>query len=129
MRLNPMPSSEFAARVSKLQAVLKKEGLGVFVGYSSECESAASRYLTGFWPFFDFAAVVVPSAGKAVLVTGGPESLEFAKAFSQVPEIRVNQLLVETSAPDWVPKVSGESFERIIPEVCGAVPRRVGVGN
>jgi len=129
MRLNPMPSSEFAARVTKLQAVLKKEGLDVFVGYSSECESATSRYLTGFWPFFDFAAVVVPAAGKAVLVTGGPESLEFAKAFSQVPGIRVNQLLVETSAPEWVPKVSGESFARIIPEACGAVPRRVGVGN
>jgi Xaa-Pro dipeptidase len=129
MRLKPLPSSEFAERVKKVQAELRREGLDVFVGYSSECESATSRYLTGFWPFFDFCTVVVPAEGKAVLVTGGPESLEFAKAFSQVPAIEVNPLLVETSAPEWVPQVTGESFKEILPRACGFTPKRVGVGN
>ena len=100
-----------------------------FVGYASECESATSRFLTGFWPFFDFAGVIVPSQGQAVLVTGGPESYEFAKVFSQQAEIVINPLLVETSAPDWVPEVSGESFSQILPRACGGVPRRIGIGN
>lgn len=129
MRLKPLPESEYARRVSQLQQELKNEGLDVLVGYSSECESATSRYLTGFWPFFDFAAVVVPADGQAILITGGPESLEAAKAFSCVPHICVNSLLVETSAPDWVPEVSGESFADILPRACNGNPKRIGVAN
>lgn len=129
MRLKPLPSTEFVKRVKKLQSELKREGLDVLVSYSSECESAASRYLTGFWPFFDFSCVIVPADGAAVLVTGGPESFEFAKSFSHVPEILINPLLVETSAPDWVPDVTGESFSEILPRTCGFVPERIGVSN
>jgi len=129
VRLEALPSSEYAGRVARVQAELKKEGLDVLVGYGSECESGTIRYLTGFWPFFDFAAVVVPAEGKAALVTGGPESLEFAKSFSSAPEILVNPLLVETCAPDWVPEVSGESFAAILPRLCGRTPKRIGVAN
>jgi Xaa-Pro aminopeptidase len=126
---DPLPGEEFARRVTRVQEELEKEGLDVLVGYSSECESAASRYLTGFWPFFDFAAVIVPAIGSAVLVTGGPESFEFAKAFSQVPQIEINPLLVESSPPDWVPTVCGKSFSTLLPKVCGRTPKRVGVAN
>ena len=129
MRLKPIPESEYKRRIVKLQKVLKAEEIDVFVGYSSECESATSRYLSGFWPFFDFSSVIVPKDGKAVLITGGPESLEFARVFSKIPTIKVNPLLVETSPPEWVPQVSGESFSDIIPEVCGGIPQRVGVAN
>jgi Xaa-Pro dipeptidase len=129
MRLKPLPESEYKRRIDKLQEILKDADIDVFVGYSSECESATSRYLSGFWPFFDFSSVVVPKEGKAVLVTGGPESLEFARVFSKIPDIKVNPLLVETAAPEWVPKVKGESFFRIIPEVCGGIPKRMGVAN
>ncbi len=129
MRLKPLPERVYEERVKKLQAELKKEGLDVLIGYSSECESATSRFFTGFWPFFDFSGVIVPAEGKAVLVTGGPESFEFAQEFSQVPEIRINTLFVETSAPDWVPEVKGESFAKILPDSCGKVPKRIGVSN
>ncbi len=129
MRLMPLPASEFEARIRRLQAELKDAQLDVFVGYSSECESGTCRYLTDFWPFFDFAAVVVPAAGRAVLVTGGPESYAFARRFSKAAETRINPLLVETSAPEWVPKVSGESFATLLPAACGSTPRRVGIGN
>lgn len=129
MRLSPLPDGEYAKRIEKLQKELKKEELDVFVSYSSETESAASRYLAGFWPFFDFAGVIVPAEGKAVLVTGGPESYEFAKGFTPLSEIVINPLFVESSPPDWVPEVSGESFEKILPRVCGGVPKRVGVGG
>jgi Xaa-Pro aminopeptidase len=129
MRLKPMPESEYKRRIDKLQEILQTEDIDVFIGYSSECESATSRYLSGFWPFFDFSSVIVPKEGKAVLVTGGPESLEFARVFSKIPDIKVNPLLVETAAPEWVPKVTGESFSRMIPEACGGIPKRVGVAN
>ena len=129
MRLPPLPVSEYERRIRRLQGELKAAELDVFVGYSSECESATSRFLTGFWPFFDFSSVVVPAEGEAVLVTGGPESFAFAQEFSKAARIRINPLLVETSAPEWVPEVSGESFAAILPAACGGTPRRIGVGN
>jgi Xaa-Pro aminopeptidase len=129
MRRKSLEESEYRRRINALQRVLKEEEIDVLIGYSSECESATSRYLSGFWPFFDFSAVIVPKEGPPALITGGPESLEFARGFSRIRDIRVNPLLVETSAPEWVPKVSGQSFSSIIPDVCGCVPKRVGVAN
>jgi Xaa-Pro aminopeptidase len=108
--------------------VLNNEGIDLFIGYSSESESATSRFLTGFWPFFDFVAIVVPAKGQAALVTGGPESYEFAKAFSHIPQIYINPLFVETSAPEWVPNVKSETFRQILPRVCRR-PRKIGIGN
>ena len=129
MRLAPLPASEYADRVARLQQELRKESLDVLVGYSCECESGTTRYLADFWPFFDFAGIIVPAEGQAVLVTGGPESLEFAKTFAKAPQIKVDPLFVESSAPDWVPQVSGESFATLLPEACGGTPKRVGVAN
>jgi len=129
MRLAPLPAAEYASRIARLQAALQVAGLDCLVGYSSESEPATTRYLAGFWPFFDFAGIVVPCKGEAVLITGGPESLEFARAFAQAPQIAVNPLFVETSAPEWVPQVHGESFAAILPRACGGIPKRVGVAN
>ncbi len=110
MRLKTLVDSIYSLRIEKLQKKLKENNLDLFVGYSSECEPATSRYLTGFWPFFDFAAVLVPAQGNAALVTGGPESYDFAKSFAKSVNIYINPLLVETSAPDWVPDVAGEDL-------------------
>jgi Xaa-Pro aminopeptidase len=129
MRLNQLPSSEYAERVVKLQVELRKNGIDLFIGYSSECESSSSRYLTGFWPFFDFAVIAVPSEGQAALITGGPESYEFAKDFSSVPSIFINPLLVETCAPQWVPKVTEMHFKEILSKICKKSPVKIGVGN
>jgi Xaa-Pro aminopeptidase len=129
MRLNQLPSSEYAERVAKLQEELRKNGIDLFIGYSSECESSSSRYLTGFWPFFDFAVVAVPSDGQAALITGGPESYEFAKDFSSVPSIFINPLLVETCAPLWVPKVTEMNFKEILSKICKKNPGKIGIGN
>lgn len=129
MRLEPISPLEYDARVKKLQNELKADKTDLFIGYSSECESASSRYLTGFWPFFDFAAVIVPSEGKAALVTGGPESRDFAEVFSYVPDIFINPLLVETSAPEWVPKVTNLNLKDIISKIYKNPVRRIGIGN
>jgi len=129
MRMKPLPASSYAKRAQRLQAEMAKERIDVLIGYSSESESATTRYLAGFWPFFDFAGVVVPAKGDPALVTGGPESFEFAKRFSGISQIVVNPLFVETSSPEWVPQVDEESFSSIIPRVCGSTPRRVGIAN
>lgn len=129
MRLPAIASEEYSRRVTKLQEELVKNKIDLFVGYSSECESASSRYLTGFWPFFDFAAVLIPASGNAALLTGGPESYEFAKKFAKVPSIYINPLLVETSAPQWVPAVTEMGFKEIISKVCKDRPKRIGIGN
>jgi Xaa-Pro aminopeptidase len=129
MRLEKLPKSEFTRRTKRVQEELKKRGLDVLVTYSSECESSSSRYLADFWPFFDFASVVVPAEGDPALVTGGPESYDFAKKFSYIDAVRINPLLVETSAPDWVQDVEGESFETMLPEICGKTPRVVGISD
>jgi len=129
MRLEPLKPEEYTNRVRKLQNELKSNNIDIFIGYSSECESASSRYLTGFWPFFDFAAVIVPSDGEAALVTGGPESRDFAEKFSSVPNIFINPLLVETSAPEWVPKVTGMDFKDIISKLSNNPIKKIGIGN
>lgn len=116
-------------RIRKLQKEMEKNSVDLFIGYSSECESGSSRYLTGFWPFFDFSVVMVPVEGKAALLTGGPESYEFAESFATVPSIYINPLLVETSAPEWVPKVTEMDFKKIIKKVCKVAPTKIGIGN
>jgi len=129
MRLKPLPPAEYEGRIRRLQEELRRAAIDVFVGYSSECESSTSRFLTSFWPFFDFAAVVVPAQGQAVLVTGGPESHAFARGFSRVAEIVINPLLVETNPPEWVPEVSGEGLGATVTRACGSAPKRIGIGN
>jgi len=129
MRKQPLPREEYERRIKLLQLELKKDDIDCFIGYSSECESATSRYLTGFWPFFDFSAIVVPAEGDALLVTGGPESSDFAKSFSMVDRIEIDPVLVESSAPEWVIPVEGTSIDRLVIDAVGYTPKRIGIGN
>jgi Xaa-Pro aminopeptidase len=129
MRTTIVPDSDFENRWRRLQLELARANLDVLITYSSESEPASSRYLADFSPFFDFAGVVVPREGPPSLVTGGPESYEFAKQFSRIKDVRIHPLYVESSAPDWVPPVTYEDFTSILTTVCGALPRRVGVAD
>lgn len=127
MRTPIIPDSDYEQRIVRLQAEMAKANLDVLVTYSSESEPASSRYLADFWPFFDFAGVVVPREGAPALITGGPESFEFARQFSRIKNIHIHPLFVESSAPDWVPPVTYEDFRSILAAVCKRSPRRIGV--
>ena len=129
MRTTIIPDSDFEDRVKRLQVELACADLDVLITYSSESEAASSRYLADFWPFFDFAGVIVPREGAPALVTGGPESYEFAKQFSRIKDIHIHPLFVESSAPDWVPPVTYEDFASILKSVCGRPPKRIGVAD
>ena len=112
-----IPKEEYRKRIENVQKEMKDRGLDLIVVYSSECESANSRYLADFWHFFDFAGAAIPAEGEALLLTGGPESLEFAEEFSKIDNIRVHPMFVETSAPEWVPKVNEINFSDLIAEL------------
>lgn len=127
MRTTMIPDSDYQHRITRLQAEMARADLDVLITYSSESEPASSRYLADFWPFFDFAGVVVPREGEPALITGGPESFEFATQFSRIKNIRIHPLFVESSAPDWVPAVEYEDFRSILENVCSGPVRRVGV--
>ena len=114
MRTTIIPDIDFQDRVKRLQLELAAADLDVLITYSSESEAASSRYLADFWPFFDFAGVIVPREGAPALVTGGPESYEFARQFSRIKDIHIHPLFVESSAPDWVPPVTYEDFASIL---------------
>ena len=129
MRLNDLPKSEYNFRVKKLQKKLEENDLDALICYSSECESGVVRYFTGFWPFFDFASLLIPREGEAVLVTGGPESLDFATEFAKTSDIRISPLLVETSAPEWIREVSEENFYGIISDTLTGTTKKVGISN
>ena len=129
MRTIIIPDSDFQDRIRRLQLELVVADLDVLITYSSESEAASSRYLADFWPFFDFAGVIVPHEGAPALVTGGPESYEFARQFSRIKDIHIHPLFVESSAPDWVPPVTYEDFGSILKTVCGRLPKRVGVAD
>jgi Xaa-Pro aminopeptidase len=95
-----IPDYDYESRVVRLQKEMAAADLDVLITYSSESEAASSRYLADFWPFFDFAGVVVPREGSAALVTGGPESFEFAQQFSRIKNIHIHPLFV-TGCPRW----------------------------
>ena len=65
MRTTIIPDIDFQDRVKRLQLELAAADLDVLITYSSESEAASSRYLADFWPFFDFAGVIVPREGRA----------------------------------------------------------------
>jgi len=129
MRTPIIPDSDYQRRVARLQEEMGKANLDVLITYSSESEPSSSRYLADFWPFFDFAGVIVPREGPPALVTGGPESFEFARQFSRIKNLHIHPLYVESSAPDWVPKVEYQDFKSILAAVCGRLPRRIGMAD
>jgi Xaa-Pro aminopeptidase len=96
-----IPRSEYGSRIARVQEAMVGAGLDVLITHACECESANVRYLTNFWAVFDFVSIVVPREGNPVLLTGGPESYDFAVQFAQIDDVRINPLYVETSAPEW----------------------------
>ena len=96
--------------------------------------AAASRRpsgtLTNFWAVFDFVGVLVPAVGKPILLTGGPESYDFAVQFAQIDDVRVHPMYVETSAPEWDKPVHPWNFPMILSELRERMPiRTIGIAN
>ncbi len=125
-----IPRSEYDQRIRNVQEAMRAQNLDLLITHSCGCESATIRYLTNFWAVFDFAGVLVPREGKPIMLTGGPESYDFARQFAQIDDVRVNPLYVETSAPEWDQPTQAFGFPCILDELRARGPiRRIGVVN
>lgn len=122
-----IPDIEYEERVKRVQVEMERRSLDLLVGYSSEGEPHHVRYVADFTPNFDFAGFIVPRVGEAALLTGGPESIVYAKATSRLSKVYIHPFLLETSAPPY-PETAGIRFKDIIPDAAGEVKiRRVGI--
>lgn len=125
-----IPRHEFAERIARLQGIMAKHGLDLLVTHACECESASVRYLTDFWSVFDFVGVLVPRIGAPILLTGGPESYDFARQFAQIDDIRVHPMYVETCAPEFDKPSNPYNYRMILDEFRKRAPiRRIGIAN
>ncbi|MDR1904727.1 MAG: Xaa-Pro peptidase family protein [Treponema sp.] len=125
-----IPRSEYDKRVEKIQTAMREKDIDVYIVHSCECESANVRYLTNFWAVFDFVGVLIPREGKPILLTGGPESYEYAKQFAQIDDIRVHPMYVETSAPEWDKPTDPYNYSKIFDEFRSRFPlKKIAVGN
>ncbi|MCL5986993.1 MAG: Xaa-Pro peptidase family protein [Actinobacteria bacterium] len=73
-----IPDYEYKARMSRVQNILKEKEIDVALVYFDEYNHMNGNYLTGWYPFLDRSAIVIPQEGDPVLI-GGPESEDFAK--------------------------------------------------
>jgi Xaa-Pro aminopeptidase len=125
-----IPKEEYKDRVEKVQAAMREQDIDVYIVHSCECESANVRYLTDFWAVFDFVGVIIPREGKAVLLTGGPESYEYAQQFAVIDDIRIHPMYVETSAPEWDKPTNPYNFLKIFDEIRSRFPvKKIAIGN
>ncbi|MEG0252179.1 MAG: Xaa-Pro peptidase family protein [Christensenellaceae bacterium] len=125
-----IPKSEYDRRIQNVQQEMEKKGIDLLISHACECESATVRYLTNFWAVFDFVGVLVPRIGKPILLTGGPESYDFAVQFAQIEDIRIHPLYVETSAPEWDKPTKAYDYTQILEELRTRMPiKRIGIAN
>ncbi len=108
---------EYLQRIEKIQQKMQKNDIDIILTHACECESANVRYLSGFWAVFDFAGVMIPREGDAILLTGGPESYDFAVEFSSLTDVRIHPLYVETNPPEWDQPTNPYSFKKILDEM------------
>lgn len=122
--------SEYLERITKVQQEMDKADIDLLVTHACECESANVRYLSNFWAVFDFVGILVPRCGNAILLTGGPESYDFAVQFSQIDDIRIHPMYVETAAPEWDKPTDSFDFSMILDEIRSRIPvKTIGIAN
>ena len=73
-----IPEKEYESRMAKVQNILEEKEIDLAIVYFDEYNNMNGRYLTGWTPFFDKSAVIIPK-GKTPVLIGGPESEDFAK--------------------------------------------------
>jgi Xaa-Pro aminopeptidase len=125
--LPTIPDEEYADRGRRLQSLVAEEGLDVLLVNSSESDFANVRYLTDYWPVFEFAGVVVPPDGPLTLLIG-PESETFARDRSRLDRIRMLTEYRESADPDY-PDIEVDTYAAVFSDAGVASPRRIGIGG
>ena len=119
--------SEFAQRLSKAQALIRKNELDILLVNSNEADFANVRYVSDFWTLFEIAGVAIsPSGPAAVLV--GPESGQYARDRTKIPLVHTMLEYRESADPAY-PGVPVSTFEKVFAEIGVPSPKRIGVGG
>jgi len=132
MELPRIPDSEFQIRWDRLQAAMADVGLDLVIAYADDhavAGPAHARYFADFAPHFEPVCVLMPSAGRPLLLSG-PETETFAHLTARVKDVRVVR---EFTHPDEeYPFTTLVSLRDVIAEAserAGASPRRVGLAG
>jgi Xaa-Pro aminopeptidase len=112
MNTTTIPKQEFNDRIAKFQSNIQEAGLDACLVNASESDMANVRYLSEFWPTFEFAAVFVPAEGEAVLLVG-PESDQYAAQRSVFSNIEKMIEYRESAEPDC-PGMDFAGFQDIV---------------
>ncbi len=112
MSTTKISKEEFASRISKLQANMKGAGLDAVLVHGNEADFANVRYLAEYWPTFEAAAVFVPTQGAPVLLIG-PESENYAKGRSVIPQIRKMVEYREFAEPQY-PGIAVANYQDVV---------------
>ena len=95
-----IPDSEFKQRIQNMQAIMKREGVDIFLAYGNEAEPAYSRYFCDYWPSFESCGVVLAQEGDPILLIG-PESYKYAVGRAVLPKIAMMLNYREAAEPDY----------------------------
>ena len=112
MNTTTIPKQEFIDRILKFQSSIQEAGLDACLVHASESDMANVRYLSEFWPTFEFAAVFVPADGEAVLLVG-PESDQYAAQRSVFSNIEKMIEYRESAEPEC-PGMDFAGFQDIV---------------
>ena len=127
MTIPTIPDAEYRTRMAKAQELVRRKGLDVLLVNSNEAEFANVRYFSNYWPIFEIAGVVIPPAGKPILLIG-PESETFARDRSKIAEIRLMTEYREPADPAY-PGAAVSSFRDVFADAGVASPRRIGIAG
>jgi hypothetical protein len=86
-----IPASEYPERWRRVQAMMAQEGLDVLIAYADDRQTygnAHARWLTDFPVMFEPVCVLLQQTGDPIMLCG-PESDEYARQRSRVPDVRV----------------------------------------
>jgi len=125
--LPAISDAEFAERAERLQALVAEEGFDVLLVNSSESDFANVRYLSDYWPVFEFAGVVVPPEGHLTLLIG-PESETFAVDRSRISRIRKLMEYRESADPEY-PDIAVDTYASVFEEAGAPSPRQIGIAG
>jgi Xaa-Pro aminopeptidase len=118
---------EFVKRGERLQSLVASNGLDALLVNGSESDFANVRYLSDYWPVFEFAGVLVPPEGPLTLLIG-PESETFAYDRSRVARIRKLTEYRESADPAY-PDIEVASYRSVFEEAGVAEPTRLGIAG
>lgn len=103
---------EFKERLTRTQKAMKEQNLDLLLCFADEAEPQFVRYYSNFWPSFEFAGILIPQEGEAVLIIG-PESETYANKTSKITKIRRLLSFRESSNPEY-PGEKLDTYESIL---------------